>query len=514
MITPSFFGLYNASRGLMVAQNALSVVNNNITNANTAGYSRQSITLTPTDAYTVSTSYQNVPNQIGQGVNVQSITRNRDEFLDAQYRQANGYLGLDNATSTALQQVEGTINEPSTDGINTAIQTFFNSAQEMSTNPESSAVRAQFTQSGIDLVSTFQQKAQQLADYRKTLVGDPSDATSFTGSQLNITANTINDKLAAITNINQAIIKAKSSGAEPNTLMDQRDQLVDDLSKLVDVKITNYDSGQMDVSIGGQTMIQGSKQVDKLVVSQNTGTTPSPADVPSLITTQNGGVILNDGVGDEIASGTLKGISDMGGNDPTISTVYGVLSKLNTLLTSIVTDVNNLQVGDGGTISAGRDLNGNLSTTPIFVSDSTMNPAQTLNIFHFKVNTDVINNPKLIAAASDDATAPGGFTGVGDGSNALKMANLLKGINSLGTTYVEYLNATVSKLGTDTQSYQNKTTTQQTLVDSVQSSRQSISGVNTDEETIDLLKYQRAFEASSKVISTLNQIYQTIIGMV
>jgi flagellar hook-associated protein 1 len=508
MISPGFFGLFNAYRGLAVAQGAMNVVNANISNANTTGYSRQQATITTSTPYAAPSTAQIAQGQIGQGPQITQVTRVRDQYLDAQYRQTNGVSGQDTTMNSVLSQLQGIIAEPSTNGANTAMQNFYDTAQQLSTSPSSTATRSEFMQQAADMVTTFQQEGQQLVDLRKNLVGDPSDTTSFSTSQLATTAGQVNTMLASITQLNQSITTVSASGATPNDLLDQRDELLDKLSNLVDIKVTNYDSGQVDVSIAGQTMVKGVTQLDSLKVVQNTGTTPTPDDVPSLIQTVNGGVTLNDGTAPDLSSGTLKGISDMGGNDPNLSTVKGMLDKLNTLLTSIVTSVNSLQ-------TTGRDLNGNLATSnPVFVTDSSLNPGQTLNLFHYKVNSAIVNDPTLLAAASDDSTQSGNFAGVGDGRNATLMAQLRdKTDSSLGTNPVDYLSGVTSKLGIDASSYQSSATSQQALVTSIDQQRSSISGVNTDEETVDLLRFQRAFEASSKVISTLDQMFQTIIGM-
>jgi flagellar hook-associated protein 1 FlgK len=489
-------------------QNALSTVNHNITNANTPGYSRQRLDLAAEFAYTEPTPSQLSAGQIGQGPVVQQITRSRDAFLDSQYRLANGKLGNNSAARDALQQIEGILNEPSTSSINTSLQNFFDAAQDMSLHPESTATRANYLQQAIDMVTVFQQQATQLQALRQNLVGDPLVPSSFTTSQLSINVTDVNSKLAAIAEINKNIVSIKASGAQPNDLLDQRDKLLDDLSQIVDIQVTNYDNGQIDLSIGGEIMIKGVDQVDSLEAIQNPGPAPTSDDVPALVKTVNGGVTLNDGAGSEITSGKLKGILDMGGNDPTLSTVRGVLGQLNNLLDTIVTQINNLQ-------AAGRDQNGNLAPAAIFQANAALNPGQPLSIFHWEVNPAVVADPSKVAAAIDDTTVAGGFAGVGDGRNALAMAQLRdQTFAALGTGFVDYLNGTVSKLGIDSRSYQNSTTTQGNLVQSLDTQRQSVSGVNVDEETIDLLRYQRAFEATSKTVNILNEVYQTIIGMV
>jgi len=508
MISPGFFGLYNAHRALLTAQGAMNVVNANISNANTEGYTKQRADITEADPYAAPSISQLSQGQVGQGSIITQVTRSRDQFLDAQYRLANGISGQNTTMNGIFDQLQGIVAEPSTNGANTAMQNFYDTAQQLSVSPSSTAVRSQFMQQAADMVTTFQQEGQQLVDLRKNLVGDPSDTTSFATSQLAITANQINTMLSSIVKINQSIASVQSSGANANDLLDQRDLMLDKLSNLVDIKVTNYDSGQVDVTIAGQNMIKGVTQMDSLQVIQNTGTTPAPDDVPSLIRTVKGGITLNDGTAPDISSGTLKGINDMGGNDLTLTTVRGLLGKLDSLLTSIVTTVNTLQ-------TSGRDLTGSLATSnPVFKTDATLNPSQPLAMFHYVANTDIIKNPKLLAAASDDSTQTGNFAGVGDGRNATLMAQLRdKTDATLGSNPVDYLTGMTTSLGIDASSYQSSSKSQAALVGSLSQQRASISGVNTDEETIDLLRFQRAFEASSKVISTLDQMYQTIINM-
>jgi len=510
MITPGFFGYYNASRGLMATQNALSIINQNISNVNTAGYSRQRVDMVAADAYALPSTSQIAGGLIGQGPVVQQVTRIRDQFLDAQFRISNGKLGSNSSTNSALQQVQGIINEPSTDGISATLQNFFNAAQAMSQNPETAATRSSFIQQAIDMTTIFQQQAQQLADLRKNLVGDALAPGSFATSQLAINVNDVNNKLAAIATLSQNIVSIQASGAQPNDLMDQRDKLLDDLSKLVDIQVTDHNNGQIDVAIAGQTMIKGVQQVDSLSVVQNTNVAaPLPDDIPSFVQTVNGGVILNDGSAPDLGGGIIKGISDMGGNDPNLSTARGMMGQLDTLLGTIINQLNTLQTG-------GRDQAGNLNPPALFVADPTLNPGQPLSIFHWTVNPTIIGDPTQVAAAIDDPLSAAGFAGTGDGRNALAMAQIktqaFAGLNNANV--MDYFNGVVSKLGIDAQSYENTTKAQTSQVNTMDTSRQAVSGVDIDSETIDMMRYQRAFEATSKSLKTFDEIMQTIINMI
>lgn len=197
----------------------------------------------------------------------------------------------------------------------------------------------------------------------------------------------------------------------------------------------------------------------------------------------------------------------MGGNDPNFSSVRSVLGKLNDLISTIAQEVNALH-------NAGRDQYGNLGVD-MFVLDPALSP-QALDIFHWKVNPAIQSDPKLIATAADDPSAPGNYAGIGDGRNALAIAQLREQTFGppLGTGFIDYLNGVTSKLGIDTRSYENSSRAQNNLIQSVDMQRQSVSGVNIEEEMIDLLRYQRAFEATSKTIGIFDEVYRAILSMV
>ncbi|MBY0404557.1 MAG: hypothetical protein K2X66_11710, partial [Cyanobacteria bacterium] len=169
--------------------------------------------------------------------------------------------------------------------------------------------------------------------------------------------------------------------------------------------------------------------------------------------------------------------------------------------------------------TTGRDLNGSDPTTnvPIFTPTAPVTPP--LEIMQYQVNTAVVNNPNLIAAASNTPAFPL-FSGQGDGSNALAMAQLRnKTITAfpatpLNATFQDFLNNSISKLGVDSKSFGDRTDTDNTLLADVNLQRQSVSGVNLDEELTDMLRFQRAFEASSKMITTFDDVIKGILSLV
>ncbi len=510
MINPGFFSFFNARRGMLAAQMSLDTVNQNISNANTEGYSRQRVDLSAFDAYTSPTNiYQDLKaGQLGQGVLVNGVSRVRDTFLDGQYRLQNSIFGSNTEVRNVLQQLEGILVEPSGAGINASMQEFFNAAQELSLNPQSLAVRADFLQHGVDLTTVFQQQGSQLINLQRQLVGDPAIPGSVGISALAINIQDANNKLTELANLNKEILTVQASGAAPNDLLDRRDLLLDKLSKIVEIDVANLPNGQITLDIAGQRMIQGVTLQDTLEVVLNPAYVPPTGGEPHLVQTVNGGVdIINGPVAPPatpIQSGQIKGIVDVAGRNTSQTSVFSLLSDLDLLLRDLVAQVNFLQL-------TGRDLNGNVPplADPIFE----VTPGAGFIFLRTQVDADVLNDPSLIAAAEGP---PAAFLGPGDGENALAIAQLRDGAfpGLGGTGFVEFFNGVISSAGIDTRTFENRSESQEAVLHSLDLRRDSIAGVNMDEELIDLVRFQRAFEASSRTIQTFNEIYETIINMV
>ena len=546
MITPGFFGFFNAQRALITAQNALSTINHNIANVNTPGYSRQRVEISAFDAYQAPGWQAAIGGQIGQGSMVDQVIRIRDAFLDAQYIQENSTLGFNSVKQTLLGQMEAILNEPSDSGINSALARFFDAAQELSIHPDSIPVRQDFIQAAADFTTVVNQIGTQLYDVRTNLVGDHTLPQTIGLSQAALVVNQINEKLASIAGLNKQIVTVFASGAQPNDLLDQRDKLLDELSELVDIEVTHRERGLVDVAIGTNpagggaiTVVRGAELLDTLSYTlNNTGapnTLNSNFNRPGFVRlTNNPAVLFNDVfAGEKLQSGKLTAILQMGYGDypPTIpaanqlpyDNVRTLMQDLTIFMANFADSVNDIQ-------RQGLDINGNSANlTSIFLPATPIagpvplptDPVNPVNgLLSYRVNPVLFGpgGPDLIAAAINDPAAPGppvGFAGVGDGRNALAIAQLRdQNIGGLsGLSFGEYLNGRISQVGIQSRTFQDRTTSQQNVVNALEQRRQATSGVSLDEETIDMVRFQRAFEASSRVIRSLDEIIETIINM-
>ena len=439
----TFFGLEIARRALAAQQAATDVTGHNIANADTPGYTRQRADLAASDPYTVpSLGTPVTAGQLGTGVTVQEVERVRDNFLDGQLRTEMSGLGRYQAQNDALSEVETIFNEPSDTGLNNMLNTFFNDWQELSKNAESIPIRTSLVQDAVTLTDQFNHLYTQL----ETVKGNLNDLQQ-------IDVGDINSKAQQIADLNVQIQNLITAGEQPNDLLDRRDALLDDLSKLADLTVKDSGGGAIQVSVGSTLLVDG--------------------------TTAN---TISDVTG--INSGALKGISDA------LTMVSNYEAKLNSLAANIISSVN-------GAHQAGYDLNGNQGGD-FFTGTGASDIA---------VNADIVSDVSKVAAAGA-AGAPG------DGTNAQKIADLQNAtIDGLSqATFNSYYQSLISGLGVDAQQSQQMVTNQQALVDQLNNRKQSISGVSLDEETTNLMQYQHGYEAAARLVTVLDDMLDTLIN--
>lgn len=502
--TPSFLGFHTAQRALFVAQTGLNVVNHNISNASVEGYSKQRMNLSTENPITnLGVGTWNTL-QIGQGAKVDSITRLRDNFMDRQYRNEVATQGELDAGKNSLAQLEGIIGEPSFSGLADSLSGLFDSVADMRNNPESEAIRTAFVQNALDLTTVFKQQGQQLLDAHANLVGNANPG-SWGNSQVGLNIKNINAGLESIAALNRQIGTVVASGASPNDLLDQRNLLLEKLSKITAIEVDDLNNEKVTVRIGGQEMVRGGELRNTL--TQVASTAANASRVPARITTVNGGVDITDA----IPSGALKGILDVAGNNTNIVSLYSAFESISNLYETIASEFNTAQ-------STGRDLTGTLHSTGVYSEIFNTSAAYTSGpkLMFMDINPDLKNNPERIALAADDPLVAGNFAGVGDNRNAKIMEAIKNKSFAIlnNSTPGVFHQSLVASTGTDSKSYQDRSISQDKLLFELEGRRQAVSGVNTDEEALDLLKFQRAFEASSRVIRTFDEIYQTILNMV
>jgi flagellar hook-associated protein 1 FlgK len=458
MTIPTYMGLNTALSGLEAAQAAIDTTGQNIANASTPGYSRQRVNLTERSQLTIPalSSYTGDGSQFGTGVDITSITRIRDTFLDSQYRAQNTTENGDSTSSTILGQVQAGLAEASsTTGLSHALDQFFTDWSTLGASPGNAGAQQAVMGDGANVADQLNTLSGQLTTLQSQVTGQYNTLTDPANGAV---ANDANQ----IAQLNTQIAQAQSAGIDANALEDQRDNVIDDLSQYSNVNVTTQSNGMVNVSLGNAA-----------VAAQN-GT----ADSTPLV--NGGSVDLTDNLTDANLSGgggTLGAL--LGLHDATTGTgqIDNYMTTLNKVANQLVTTVN-------GAIS-GADASGP-SATPFFTTTGT-------------TAATIAFNPSLTASST---TPP--YTS----AEANAVASLTNG------TAQQTYNAFVTQVGSDVKSAQNSQQTAQSLLTAIGNQRQSVSGVSLDEEMTNLIQYQQAYQASARVMSTIDTTIGTLLNMV
>lgn len=247
-MSATFFGLELSRRALASQQAALNITGHNIANANTQGYTRQIANLTATTPDTFPIAGRNL--SLGSGVTLETITRARDAFVDRQVRGETSKQQYWGAKQDSLTKVEDILNEPSDYSLSNDMNQFWVAWSSLSKDPENAGARSVVKERTLTLTDSFHAISKQISDKQNDL----DSQVNVQISQINVYANQIKD-------LNDQIKRAEVSGDNPNDLRDSRDNLVDELSKIVSVRVTetpdpNFTDRQVNifkVDIGNET---------------------------------------------------------------------------------------------------------------------------------------------------------------------------------------------------------------------------------------------------------------------
>lgn len=463
-----FFGLDMALRALQAQQTGIDVTSHNVANANTEGFSRQSVTIVTTEPF--APAGMNRPasaGQIGTGAVANDIQRARDAFLDFQWRSEAGSLANASNRSDALEQVEVILDEPQGVGLSALFNEYYRVWNELTNDPSASAlpVRTTVVQQTLSLTTAMNRISSQLANIR---VGQNSEIITD--------VTEVNDLTDQILQLNGTIIQIELTGQAANDLRDRRDTLMDRLSELVQVSATENADGSINVLMGSQVLVNGGTSKTDLYTVPNAG--------------NNGFVDITYGSGGPAATIGSYGIAGRITARDTLVPKYQ--ASLDTIAANLISATNTLH-------TAGFDVNGNPGQAFFTGTD-----AATIS-----VNAAIQADPSLIAA-SDTAGASG------NNEVALAITRLRTSMSpplAVGTPTSETAyNSLVAGLGTDNRTARNEVSTQEALVELLARRRQSLSGVSLDEEATNLLRYQRAYEAAARVLSTYDEILDKLIN--
>lgn len=453
-------GLFSSLRlglqNLTTFQTAISVVNDNISNANSPGFSRRRVFLQPGEP-----AIRNF-GIIDIGSKIERIDSVRDRFLETRILnelQLGGYLG---GLEPSLAQIESLFFASEDSGIGNQITRFFNSLSELSADPSSSGARSVVIAEGRELATVFASTSTSL----QKLQADNR-------IQIRDSVEEINALVAQIAGLNGEVSFLERQGIDSGSLRDQRQLLMDRLAEEVGFSSHENESGTVNITTSsGRLLVFGSESFQ--LVSQDTS---------------NGVVVSLSGtdVTSEITKGRLGGFLQVD-ND----IIPNHRAALNTLAEELATQINLIhQTGEGLDGSTGLD----------FFTFSTTDPAGSLAV--------AITDPLSIAAA-----LPG--NGPGDGTIAQQLADLRDTrLLALGDqTFNEYFSQIVFAAGLDARRASSDLTIQATIVAQLENQRASVSGVSLDEEAANLIQYQKLYQASTRFIQVVDELLDETLSLI
>lgn len=567
----SLFSTLNIARsGLAAAQIQLDVTGHNIANVNKTGFSRQRAELVT--RVPISRPW----GQMGTGISVSDIIQIRDQFLDDLYQNQVANLGNSEIRAEFYQMIEGVFLEPGPNGLSARIDEFFNAINEFSTNVESIPVR-------ISVIS----EASELADALNTMSDQLYKLRTNANTEIISFVPEINSMAERIASINQQIAVLEVNGTSANDLRDDRNVLLDQLAKIVNIDTRERGDGQVDVLISGQSLVNGGVALE-LEAVRNAALDPDRndlVDVRFVNTGQKLNVLNGELFGalemrddtlvdidadmDAIAATLIEQINKIHGQASGLSNYSGTLRSSNavtdpavalsaaglpytvspgsfeihvfdestvpptpvggTPVTINVTALTTLddiaaQLNAVPNITASVDTQGFLSITtdPGF---SFSNANDDTNIFAalglnglfqgfdaatISINATITDNPELLA--SRFSTDP---LDTGDNTAALAMLGVQTGLYFDGNTATisEFYESVVVQIGVEARANGQSLAVEQAFVANIERRRQEVSGVSLDEEVTLMIQYQRAFEASARVISVADRMLESLLTM-
>lgn len=441
-------------RSLATYQKALNVTAHNIANAANPYYSRQRAILSTEKPEKGATFIW------GSGIKMDTIERIRSKLIESQILTNNQDYYNHSKQSQLLSQIEQVFTEPSEIGISNLMNEFFNAWDELAVGPNSIPLRTNVIHSAENLAIKVDRINTDFDVIKTDVFNEFRDLT-----------DTVNSYLKQINSLNAQIYQFKSVGQSPNDLLDTRDKLINELSQYANIRVSYDTKNSAILSFGGVFAVDGTSYI-QLEIDNVYG---------SL------GLKVKDTVTEvKLTGGELFGLSEI-----YTSKIPAYQNKIDTLFSTFVGQINSVH-------SAGFSLDAVPQTGIDFFDE--------YNNGKLVINSDILNDPLKISASGDG-------TG-GNGDIAVQIAGMADEKVIEGSSFHSYYSGLISKMGNDKLSSDRNSEATSLVVAQLKEQRSSNSGVSIDEEMTDIIKFQRIYEASAKLIQIADEMLQTIMQMV
>jgi flagellar hook-associated protein 1 FlgK len=510
-----FYSLQVARTGLVASQKALDVTSHNIANANTEGYTRQRLDFSSRQGVTANKI------TIGSGVDIDRLTQIRDEYLDYQFRGENSVKNELETKSETTTYIENIFGEPSDHGINQSLSDFFVSIEELTNNAQEATYRETVVQNAVKLTDSIRTVATELTEYQKEIDG-----------VIEMSVDQINSIIERVQSLNNTIFNYELKGTQANDLRDERNLLIDELSEYVNIEAFEDSNGKLVVNAAGTSVISGTHvkymEVESGELNPYTG--------------EHDNVVYWEGTTSEVVpqSGKLKGLLDT--RDGSSQGEQGIpyyMDQLNILAKGMIEEFNKINnagytipyAGNGNASQTGVDFFDNIfpeepdaSATPEEIAqyEAELKEAEYTAALSLKVSTELLDSGYNIALSGDDlGTENLNWGNSENGKDFLELRDKTNlSVDYLGATDINVANLekfyqkTISDMAINKNYFDSRMRSQQELTDFIEGEKLAVSEVSIDEEMINMVQYQQAYNAAAKVITVADQMMETLVNMV
>lgn len=500
----TFYGLEIARKGMSVSQKAIDVTGHNIANANTAGYTRQRLAMSAIEPGAgIHRLGFSAAGNVGAGARIITVEQVRSGFLDRQFRRENNQLNYWNERADGLAYVESLFDELSNTGITAAITDFTDSIQEVSKDPVNKEYRTNMMQNALKMTETFNHYFQQLSSKQSEL-----------NVQVEVKTNQINDLAQSIADLNIQIARYELSGQKANDLHDKRNIYLDELSGIVDINYTTNSDNQLQITIGGQTLVDHAN-VNKL---QAVITPLSPVPDPATgLPTEMFEVQWADGAAAgtavNIQSGSLKSLINLRDGDASNNMgIPWVVDQLNQFARNLAYEFNMVHQ-QGYTMPNGT----NPSETGVSFFSVSGDPVNFdsyngVTAANFAIG-DVVKNDVYKIAVSGAEVEPNMYE-QGNNENAKAMIAMFDR-NDIGNgigSFNSFMKSLIGFMAVEISHTNKMQESQQVMQSSVDTQRMSLSGVSLDEEMTNLIKFQHSYSAAARAVTSIDEMLDVLIN--
>jgi flagellar hook-associated protein 1 FlgK len=453
--------MYTARDALSAQSYGLNVTGQNITNVNTPGYVRREALLETRALGTATTG----------SVTVAGLRRATDIYIERKELTARGNAAAASEHDNQLASVEALFNDLGATGLGSALDGVFSSFSALAANPSDPTSRSAV----LGAADAFATRASSMAD-------SLADAKNDLLAQAQATVQQINERATSIAELNRRIQAAESAGEDAADLKDQRNNVLLSLSQMIDVRTIDDGKGAIVVQASGSTLVDGGGIRPLAIELAGDGSM-------KLMSTREGGPSTE--ITQFLTGGKLAGIKEARDVD-----VFDVAKKLDQLVFDVASAINTQHAaGFGSDGVSGRNL--------FDLSPSADGAGRAI-----RLSAAVAGNPAAVAASASAASLPGGS------DNAVALANVWDQPLSGGRTAAETYGDIVGGIGQRKSAIAQAMETQDAIRDQLQAMREAVSGVSLDEEMVALTKYQRAYQAAGRVLTTVDELMQDLLNRV